>query len=142
VCDVGADTSHLPVKVRRTVTVVVAVPLKHLISDYKLHIVEVAVTLAELGSAYKALGYPQKAENLLKLSLHIFEGHEPGDLRVATILSVLGDTYMDLGNPHEAKDLLERALTIVENYKEYSSVYFKYRGKILSKLSFLLWQIR
>ncbi|WP_265036056.1 tetratricopeptide repeat protein [Wolbachia endosymbiont (group A) of Anomoia purmunda] len=78
---------------------------------------EVAITLANLGTAYGALGDPQKQKELLEQALPIFEKHYgSGHFQVAIILGSLGTAHYALGDPQKAKELFEQGLAIKEKH--------------------------
>jgi tetratricopeptide (TPR) repeat protein len=61
-------------------------------------------TLVNLGTAYRALGNPQKAKELLEQVLAIQEEHYgPDHFEVARTLMSLGNAYGDLGDHKKKK---------------------------------------
>ncbi len=75
--------------------------------------VEVAVTLANLGSAYGSLGDYVKARDYLERALRIQKIYYGKDhIEVAITLNNLGNAYGALGEHKRQRDVLERALKI------------------------------
>ena len=84
---------------------------------YGVDHVNVAITLANLGMAYGALGNPQKQRDFLERALVIDEKYYGKDhVEVAKTLANLGNAYGTLGDWQNARELLERALAIQEKH--------------------------
>ena len=74
-----------------------------------------AITLTNLGDAYRYLGDAAKSRDLLERALAIDEReYGPDHREVAITLVSLGNAYGSLGNAAKSRDLLERALAILE----------------------------
>jgi tetratricopeptide (TPR) repeat protein len=76
---------------------------------------QVAITLTDLGDAWRELGQPAKAVDLYERALRIIEREfGPDHARTGLALGNLGNAWRALGQPAKAVDLHERALPIIE----------------------------
>ncbi|UID81825.1 tetratricopeptide repeat protein [Wolbachia endosymbiont of Drosophila innubila] len=102
-----------PRRQKKSLERVLPIIKKHYGSDH----FQAAITLANLGIAYGALGDPQKEKELLERALPILKTHySPDHFEVAKLLANLGNAYGYLGNYKKQKELLERALAIQEKH--------------------------
>ncbi len=102
-----------PRRQKKSLERVLPIIKKHYGSDH----FQAAITLANLGIAYGALGDPQKEKELLERALPILKTHySPDHFEVAKLLANLGNAYWYLGNYKKQKELLERALAIQEKH--------------------------
>ncbi|MCX3065805.1 tetratricopeptide repeat protein, partial [Wolbachia endosymbiont of Drosophila pseudotakahashii] len=102
-----------PRRQKKSLERVLPIIKKHYGSDH----FQAAITLANLGIAYGALGDPQKEKELLERALPILKTHYSHDhFEVAKLLANLGNAYGYLGNYKKQKELLERALAIQEKH--------------------------
>ncbi|QTG99238.1 tetratricopeptide repeat protein [Wolbachia endosymbiont of Rhagoletis indifferens] len=102
-----------PRRQKKSLERVLPIIKKHYGSDH----FQAAITLANLGIAYGALGDPQKEKELLERALPILKTYySPDHFEVAKLLANLGNAYGYLGNYKKQKELLERALAIQEKH--------------------------
>ncbi len=102
-----------PRRQKKSLERVLPIIKKHYGSDH----FQAAITSANLGIAYGALGDPQKEKELLERALPILKTHySPDHFEVAKLLANLGNAYGYLGNYKKQKELLERALAIQEKH--------------------------